>query len=116
MQNENQNVYRERPIQIKFFVSERERDFIHKKMALLKTKNLSAYIRKMAIDGYIINVDFSELKAMFANIGRIGGSINQIAKRVNATHNVYAEDIAELKERQGEIWRLLKSTLSKLPL
>jgi len=107
---------RTRPIQIIFHVSERERDFIHKKMAVAKTKNQSAYIRKMACDGYILNVDFSEFKKLFADIGRIGGSINQIAKRVNSTHNVYAEDIAELKERQGEIWLLLKSTLSKLPL
>jgi DNA invertase Pin-like site-specific DNA recombinase len=107
---------RTRPIQIIFHVSERERDLIHQKMEMLKTKNQSAYIRKMAIDGYILKVDFTEFKKMFADIGRIGGSINQIAKRVNATHNIYAEDITELKERQGEVWRLLKSTLSKLPL
>ena len=101
---------------MKFRVTEHERDLIYKKMELLKTNNQAAYLRKMAIDGYILKVDFTEFKKMFADIGRIGGSINQIAKRVNSTHNVYAEDIAELKERQGEVWRLLKSTLSKLPL
>jgi len=105
---------RERPIQIKFFVCEREREFIYKKMALLKTKNLSAYIRKMAIDGYILNVDFSEFRALFADISAISRNINQIAKRVNSTRNVYAEDITELKERQGEVWRLLKFMQSKL--
>jgi hypothetical protein len=112
MQQEN----RTRPVQMKFRVTEHERDLIYKKMELLKTNNQAAYLRKMAIDGYILKVDFSEFKKMFADIGRIGGSINQIAKRVNSTHNVYAEDITELKERQGEVWRLLKSTLSKLPL
>ena len=84
-------------------------------MALLKTQNQSAYIRKMAIDGHIIKVDFSEFKELFANIGGIGRNINQIAKRVNSTSNIYNEDIAELKHQQGEVWRLLKSMQSRLP-
>jgi len=104
----------ERPIQIKFYVSEHERDFIQKKMAIAKTKNQSAYIRKMAVDGYILNVDFTEFRELFANVGRIAGSVNQIAKRVNSTGNVYSEDVADLKERQEEVWRLLKSMQSKL--
>ena len=105
----------ERPIQMIFRVSERERDFIRKKMAIAKTKNQAAYLRKVAMDGYILNVDFSEFRELFANIGRISGSINQIAKRVNSTHHVYAEDIAELKKRQEEIWRSLKFMQSRLP-
>jgi DNA invertase Pin-like site-specific DNA recombinase len=104
----------ERPIQMLFRVSERERDFIYKKMALAKTKNKTAYLRKMAIDGYILNVNYSEFKELFATIGRIGGSINQIAKRINATQNVYSDDIAEVKKRQEEVWQLLKSMQSKL--
>jgi hypothetical protein len=106
---------RERPIQIMFYVSERERDFIYKKMAIAKTKNKAAYLRKMAVDGYIINVDFSEFREVFANIGRIAGSVNQIAKRINSTGNAYADDVADLKKRQGEIWQLLKSIQSSLP-
>ena len=105
----------ERPIQIKFYVSERERDFIYNKMALAKTKNKAAYLRKMAVDGYILNVDFSEFREVFANIGRISSNVNQIARRVNSTNNIYADDIAELKNRQEEVWNLLKSIQSKLP-
>ena len=111
---ESQN--RERTIQINFRVTERERDFIYKKMAIAKTKNQAAYLRKMAIDGYIVNVDFSEFRELFATVGGISRNINQIAKRVNSTHNIYAEDITELKERQEQVWRLLKFTLSKLHL
>jgi len=111
---ETQN--RERTIQINFRVTERERDFIYKKMAIAKTKNQAAYLRKMAIDGYIVNVDFSEFRELFATVGGISRNINQIAKRVNSTHNIYAEDITELKERQEQVWRLLKFTLSKLHL
>ena len=104
----------ERSIQMNFRVNERERDFIYKKMAVAKTKNKNAYLRKMAIDGYILNVDFSELRELFSNVGRISGSVNQIAKRVNSTNNVYAEDVAELQKRQEEVWLLLKSMQSKL--
>ena len=104
----------ERPIQIKFYVSERERDFIYKKMALAKTKNKAAYLRKMAIDGYILNVDFSEFREVFANIGRITGSVNQIAKRINSTGNAYSNDVADIKNRQEEVWGLLKSIQNKL--
>ena len=103
---------RERPIQIKFYVSERERDFIYMKMKVAKTKNQSAYIRKMAVDGYILNVDFSEFRELFANIGKIGGNINQIAKRVNSSGNVYADDVIEIKTKQEELWQLLNSLLS----
>jgi hypothetical protein len=106
--------YRERPIQMKFFVSERERDFIYKKMALAKTKNKSAYIRKMVVDGYILNVDFSEFRELFANIGRISGSINQVAKRVNSTNNIYADDVAGLQKKQEEVWQILKSIQHKM--
>jgi hypothetical protein len=105
----------ERPIQMIFRVNERERDFIYKKMALAKTKNKAAYLRKMAVDGYILNVDFTDFRELFANVGRIAGGVNQIAKRVNSTNTVYAEDVADLKNRQEEVWELLKTIQSKLP-
>ena len=98
-----------------FRVSERERDIIYQKMALLKTNNKTAYLRKMACDGFIYKVDFSEFKEMFTNIGSVSRSINQIAKRVNSTERVYSEDIAELKTQQEEIWKLIKSMMSKIP-
>jgi hypothetical protein len=105
----------ERPIQMIFRVSEREREFIHKKMKIAKTKNKAAYLRKMACDGYILKVDFSEFKEMFANIGSVSRSINQIAKRVNSTNRVYSEDIAEIKTRQEDLWKLIKTMMKKIP-
>ena len=48
---------RQRPIQVKFFVDEKELDLIKQKMAQLGTENMSAYLRKMAIDGYVVNLD-----------------------------------------------------------
>ena len=84
---------RKRKIQIKFYVTEEERALIEQKMKLVPTRNMAAYLRKIAIDGYIIQTDHSDIKAMTAEIQKIGVNINQIAKRVNATGSVYQEDI-----------------------
>ena len=97
---------RQRRVQIKFRVTEEERALIEQKMKLIPTDNMAAYLRKIAIDGYIIHVDHSDIKAMTAEIQKIGVNVNQIARRVNATGNVYAEDIAEIKGALEEIWRL----------
>ena len=66
-------------------------------MKLIPTRNMAAYLRKIAIDGYILQVDHSDIKAMTAEIQKIGVNVNQIAKRVNAMSNVYQEDIEEIK-------------------
>ena len=83
---------RKRKVQIKFYVTEEERALIEQKMKLVPTQNMAAYLRKIAIDGYIIQTDHSDIKAMTAEIQKIGVNINQIAKRVNATGSVYQED------------------------
>ena len=102
-----------RTVQIKFRVTEAEKDLIYEKMRLLHTNNLAAYMRKIAIDGYIINTDNSEIKAMTAEIQKIGVNINQIARRVNATSRIYEQDIEEIKGALGEIWRLQRLSLSR---
>ena len=88
---------RKRTVQIKFRVTEEERALVEEKMKLIPTRNMAAYLRKMAIDGYVIQVDYSDIKAMTAEIQKIGVNINQIARRANATGNVYQEDIEEIK-------------------
>ena len=87
---------RKRTVQVKFRVTEAERDLILEKMKLIPTNNMAAYLRKIAIDGYIVQVDHSDIKAMTAEIQKIGVNINQIARRVNSTGSVYQEDIDEL--------------------
>ena len=79
---------RKRTIQVKFYVTEEERALIEQKMKLVPTRNMAAYLRKIAIDGYIIQVDHSDIKAMTAEIQKIGVNVNQIAKRVNSTGSV----------------------------
>ena len=101
---------RTRPARIEFRVTEHERQLIQKKMEQLGTKNMGAYLRKMAIDGYIIKVDYTEQKKLAAAISRVAGNINQICRRINQTGHFYEDDIVELKVKQCEIWKLLKQS------
>ena len=104
---------RTRPIRIEFCVSENEHRIIKSKMAQLGTKNMGAYLRKMAIDGYIIKVDYTQQKKLAAAVSRAASNINQICRRINSKGNLYENDVTELKERQKEIWQLLKSSQSR---
>lgn len=99
---------RTRPIRIEFCVSEHEHQLIKSKMAQLGTRNKGAYLRKMAIDGYIIKVDYTEQRKLAAAVNRVASNINHICRRINSTGYFYDEDIAELKAKQSEIWELLK--------
>ena len=100
---------RTRPNQILFFVSDDEKRIIKAKMAQLGTRNMGAYLRKMAIDGYIIKVDYTEQKKLAATVSRAASNINQICRRINSTGRCYEDDVAELKAKQAEIWELLKA-------
>ena len=99
---------RTRPIRIEIRVTEQERQLIRHKMAQLGTKNTGAYIRKMAIDGYIIKVDYTEQKKLAAAASRVASNINQICRRINQAGHFYEDDTADLKENVGEVWKLFK--------
>lgn len=94
-----------RNVQIIVRVTAEERRFIDEKMKLVPTMNLSAYARKMLIDGYIINLDLPELKAHAAQLQKIGGNINQIVKRMNQTGSLYKSDVEEIKQLMAEVWK-----------
>jgi len=107
-------VNRERPILLRFFVDENERDVIHQRMKLAKTKNISAFCRKMVMDGMIINVDYSHIEDLLTHVGKASANINQIAKRINTTGRVYAEDIVEIKSLQKKMIETVHAIDSKL--
>ena len=104
---------RTRPIIMRLAVTEYEKELIERKMAQLGTKNFGAYARKMLIDGYIIKVDYTQQKKLAAAVSRAASNINQICRRINSKGNLYEDDVTELKERQKEIWQLLKSSQSE---
>ena len=103
---------RKRNIQMKFYVTEEEKRLIDEKMAQLPTRRYGAYLRKMAIDGYIIQLDTTDIKQMNAALSAIGRNINQIAKRLNAGGSAYRADVEEIRERLDEIWQLQRRILS----
>lgn len=97
---------RKRPIVLRCPVTAEERALIEQKMAQLHTKRIGAYLRKMAIDGYIIQVDTTDIKEMTRALSAIGRNINQIAKRLNAGGLAYQADMEEIRERMDQIWQL----------
>ena len=105
---------RKRPIILRCPVTAEERALIEQKMAQLPTQRIGAYLRKMAIDGYIIYTDTTHIKAFTAELSAIGRNINQIAKKLNAGGSVYQADIEEIWERQDQIWQLQRRILSSL--
>ena len=103
-----------RSVQLHFVVSGLEAELIKERMAELGITNLSAYLRKMAVDGYVVRVDMTEFKELASLLRNCSNNLNQIAKRVNSTGHLYEEDIADLKTRYGELWGAFGSLLSKL--
>ena len=102
---------RKRNIQMKFWVTEEEKRLIDEKMSQLPTKRYGAYLRKMAIDGHIIQVDTTDIREMTKALGSIGRNINQIAKRLNAGGPAYQADMEEIRERMDQIWQLQRRIL-----
>ncbi len=88
------------------------------KLILHKVKaselNKSQYLRKMAIDGFIIKQDLESIRTLTQEINKIGININQIAKHINETGIAYNEDIRDVKGMMERIWQLLKSELSEI--
>ena len=102
---------RKRNVQIIIRVTEEERALIEEKMQQIPTLNLSANARKMLIDGYIITLDLQEIKGHTAQLQKIGVNVNQIAKRINETGQIYADDMDEIKHVMEEVWRLERRLL-----
>lgn len=105
---------RTRSTQLHFMVSEQERKLIEEKMKQLNTKNLRAYLRKMAVDGYVIYLDLSDIRELVALLRRTSNSLNQLTKRVHQTGNIYIEDLEALRESYDKLWDTADEILSRL--
>ena len=105
---------RTRDIPIQFFVTAEEKKMIRKKILLSKTANMGAYLRKMAIDGIIVNTDTTYLEKQFYEMHKIGVNVNQLARLANSTGAVTPEEIKELKGMIKVIWHILRSSASNL--
>lgn len=105
---------RERNQEIHVLLLPEEMERIKQKMAELGIINRSAYVRKMALDGYCINIDLTDMKEMVSLLRRCSNNLNQYAKRANESGSIYAEDIRDLQVRQSEIWEIAKEMLARL--
>jgi hypothetical protein len=85
-----------------------------RKMEEAGIKNMSAYIRKMAIDGYVIKLDLSDVKEVSRLLRINANNMNQYAKRANENGSIYLEDIKVIKAQQEELWELMKKILQRL--
>lgn len=105
---------RKRNIPLMFWVTQEERGQIEQKMAQLGTANMSAYLRKIAIDGYVVNLDLPELQEMVSLLRRSSNNLNQLARRANETGRIYPEDIEDVKQKQERLWDAAKDILRAL--
>ena len=104
----------EREVQLKFRVTPEERALIEQKMAQLGTNNLGVYLRKMAIDGYIVKLELPELSELLSLLRRTSNNVNQIARRVHETGNIYDTDLGDILQKQQELWDGVNEILSRL--
>ena len=105
---------RKRPIRIHFYVDDAELALLEQKMAAANIRNREAYIRKMCLDGYVLRLDFSDVKRMAWLLSNATSNLNQIAKRVNEGGSVYSRDIHVLREDYEVLWEFAKGVMGKL--
>jgi len=103
---------RTRKIVLRVPVTPEEQELIRQKMALLHTRNFSAYARKMLIDGYVVHIDTTDIRAQTAELQKIGVNVNQIARRLNNMGPLYTQDVADVKGALAQIWQLQRYILS----
>jgi uncharacterized protein (DUF1778 family) len=100
--------------EIKFRVTEQEREMIDRRMAQTGIQNRSAYLLKMAVDGRVIHVELESVREMVRLLSNATNNINQIARRANETGSVYADDLNDLRERYDGLWAQAKEILRRL--
>ena len=91
-------------VRVEFVRSEQDAELVKGRMAELGITNLSAYLRKMAVDGYIIHLDMGDIQEMVRLLRICSNNLNQYAKRANETGSVYAADVEDLRTRLDGLW------------
>lgn len=105
---------RKREVQLNFRVSPEELALIEQKMAQLGTSNREAYLRKMALDGYVVRLELPELKEMVSLMRYSSNNLNQLARRVHETGRIYDADLEDISRRQEALWDGVHQVLTQL--
>ena len=103
-----------RTVQLKFRVTPEERELLEQKMAQAGTTNMAAYLRKAAIDSYILKLELPELKELVSLLRYSGNNLNQLARRANETGRIYDADIEDVKQNQERLWDAAVKILDSL--
>ena len=90
--------HNKKSVRVEFVMYEQEAELVKRRMAELSITNLSAYLRKMAVDGYIVHLDMGSVKELTKLLRSLAANTNQIARRCNETRNLYAEDVEDLRK------------------
>ena len=99
---------------VHFLASKEEVERIHEKMDELGIRSMGAYLRKMALDGYCLNLDLPQLRRMAYLLQNCSNNLNQVAKRANESGQLYAADLEDLRSRLDELIAIGKQLLAKL--
>ena len=105
---------RKREVQLNFRVSPEELAMIEQKMAQLGTSNREAYLRKMALDGYVVRLELPELKELVSLMRRSSNNLNQLTRRVHETGRIYDADLEDISQRQDQLWAGVREILAQL--
>ena len=105
---------RKREVQLNFRVSPEELALIEQKMAQLGTKNREAYLRKMALDGYVVRLELPELKELVSLMRYSSNNLNQLTRRVHETGRIYDADLEDITRRQEALWDGVHQVLTQL--
>jgi len=95
-------------------LTDQEREMITQRMEQAGIPTMSAYMRKMAIDGYILKLELPEIKEMITLLRHSSNNLNQIAKKANAIGTVFEEDLKEIKSMQDDLWKGMNKILKRL--
>ncbi len=107
--------YRLRDKQLKIWVTDYEYELIKERMKKSGSSSLREFVVDAATNGFLINVDYSDIKALAYEINRIGNNVNQIAHRINSEDIVYKTEIEEVQENIDMIWKLLRAKFYQIP-
>lgn len=104
---------RKRGVPLFVWLSEEEHAAIMERMEEAGTQNLSAFIRKLAMNGYVLHVDLSPVRELVSLQRRCSNNINQIAIHAN-TYGVYQSEISALQKGYAELWERVSDILEQL--
>ena len=103
-----------REVMLNFKATPSEVQSIQKKMSDAGVKNMSAYLRAMVMNGYMIKLDIPQIREVLRLLSNMTNNLNQIAKRVNAHGSIYETEMEEIKQGQDELWALMNQLLTIL--